>query len=177
MDDFDYNEEFIDWVKTITIPFGHMYILRLIDKHFMNVKRLNFTMLFNEPFMIDGLPVTRNLQRSVEYLTIQKSGVPFDTLKVKLSGIFTLFPSLKELSIPCLSLQADEKFEDVPEATYLEKLVITHGIITPANLITKMPNLRHLILKGKEDSKELDQYLPAKCIVTFSHWIFYLKSC
>ena len=85
--------------------------------------------------------------------------------------------NLKELSIPCLSLQADEKFEDVPEAGYLERLVITHGIVTspdlitkmpivaPPNLITKMPNLKHLILYGKEDSTELDQHLPTKCVV------------
>ena len=93
---------------------------------------------------------------------------------MKISVILNLFPNLKELTIPCLSLQTDEKFEDIPEAGFLEKLIITQGIVTPANLITKMPNLKHLILKGAEDSAELDQHLPAKCAVTlkpFSHFI------
>ena len=91
---------------------------------------------------------------------------------MKISGIFTLFPNLEELSIPCLSLQNDEKFEDIPEAGFLEKLIITQGIVTPAKLITKMPNLKYLILKGAEDSAEFDQHLPANCVVTlkpFSH--------
>ena len=171
MDNLKHHEDKIYWVNSISITFGHMYVLRLIDKYFMNVKRLNFTKLFNEPFLKDGVPIAANL-RSVEYLSIQESEVPFDLLKVKISGIFTLFPNLKELSITCLSLQNDEKFEDIPEAGFLEKLVVTQGIVTPANLITKMSNLKHLILIGAEDNAELDQHLPAKCAVTlkpFSH--------
>ena len=176
VDALDENEEKIHWVTRISITSGRMFVLRLIDKRFKNVKQLELIKFFNEPILFEGIPITQNL-KSVQHLNVHgnsyvthRHGInnpnnPLLQYEVKISVILNLFPNLKELTIPCLSLQTDEKFEDIPEAGFLEKLLITLGIVTPPNLITKMPNLKHLILYGKEDSTELDQHLPKKCVV------------
>ena len=178
VDALEDNEEKIDCVTSISINSGHMFVLRLIDKNFKDVKHLELVKFFNGPFLMEGVPVTKNLQ-SVQHLnvnginciTFTRRGheFKFPQNQLKLSAILSLFPNVQNLTSSNVQLQADEIHDDIPETTSLKKLVSTSGMIRPPNIVSKLPNLTCLVLSGIENDKyeankrELEEYLPPNC--------------
>ena len=164
--------EQMDWVKHIRISCGHMFIFRLLDKHFKNVERLEVNKSFNEPCLLEDYPVTTNLQ-SIKHLNVHgyENDPTVGRMMNEIIGFLTLFPNLQELIIPYIFLFSGH-LQEVPEARFLKKLIVSKSLISPPNILLKMPNLAQVIIRGKENGSDLNairmkQYLPKDCEVTF----------
>lgn len=176
IDGLDENEKQIDWVKHIRISSGHMFLLRLIDKLFKDVLHLEVNNFFDEPHSIDGVPFIKNLQNirqlNVHYF-FDNGGFIIEPKNIRIIELLTLFPTLEELSVPFISLIRGAMIEDIPISNTLKKLIVTLSLIRPPWILTRMPNLTNITLRGRGNSRpediirELEKYAPLKCDVTF----------
>lgn len=176
VNDLEELEELIHWVKHITISSGHMFLLRLIDKLFKNVMCLEVKTFFDEPHSIKGVPFIKNI-RNIRQLYVHRFdyGACFiiPCKNINIAGLLTLFPNLEELSVPFILLPRGAMLEEVPVATLLKKLIVTISLIRPPQVVSRMPNLTNITLKGRSSVRpegiiqELEEYAPLNCDVTF----------
>ena len=169
----------IEFVKTIGIESYSTMIMKLIDKYFINVKKLTMLMRSFENHHSDShdyertsIPVLKNF-KSIELFKmnfVREDGQhdckePEEPSSNLFINALTNFPNLTCLHLNhCSAIHP----ENVPVTNSLKVLVLDGGYISSPHLVSKMPKLEQIISLGsvcntKEDYETIERLLPHNC--------------
>ena len=169
----------IDNVTTINIESYSTMIMKLIDKYFINVKKLTMQMRSFDYRQYNShniertsIPVLKNFKsvESFKMVFVREDGQmvceePEEPSSNLFTNALTNFPSLTCLHLNhCSAIHP----ENVPVLDSLKALVLNGGNISPPNLVSKMPKLEKIfslneVCETEEDHEIMKRLLPHNC--------------